>query len=828
MSELRNVVVIISITVLGGLGSVAFGQGPDHPVITEVFTDPLGLSDGPVGRDMTNSEQEYIEIYLPPLAALNPLLNKDALALTFYEVEGDSSSSGNALVNYRIDLPLFDLDPGNGTMVGAIPRPASGVVVMGWVDYVGNPPVDLAGTPATRVALINGGITSATEFVFIAINGAQFSGTTNFPVPLAISCIALPNEAGSGIIQNGSSAYLLVNRDDPGYVELYDDKDTAHVPPLSNADPSLATGTVLGVSAMLDGMAGNDHFRFDVSKQPYATPTGQNIDLETVLPLGGAFSLLVPQVDENFENGYARLFVDVVKTTEDGTPLNEDPVIDALGAYRTISNVGPFFPTPGRAPFMTSPPELSVAAPAAQIFDVLAGTTGRPGIRCANAGGNFGMNVTAVPGASSNPVAATFGPGDVATVLTGQTKVFPSIAATVPAGAADGTMVTTPVSVSAVNAVVGDPPVVNTTGATTATIQVLDPATGLDANLLPFQATTFLAIQGLPRQPGVPNEFLGTSLAQFVAANLFGLVDDERNNGLLLLDPLTNLSDPFLVDVMEDDLPDLPAFFINVPSPAGLDDLVTTILNSAEVVSGNKTYDDNFNATMTAVRAIELNIAETATSGGIFVPSERVHFVDAVGVAGQPDSGLTNATTTRGFEMALLDSNVQQAGTLETGQTDDFGLIVEVGQTRLGATVVPGEFVFLSYTGGLEGADIDTLDVPPHNNQTNIIYLDLDPLDTVLGCETITRLFVIDGSGSSTVNVIEAFSLNATCARKGDVNLDGRVDGRDIQPFIGQLFTPGDPTTMFAACAADLSKNNVIGMEDIPLMVDVLLNRPIP
>jgi hypothetical protein len=47
-------------------------------------------------------------------------------------------------------------------------------------------------------------------------------------------------------------------------------------------------------------------------------------------------------------------------------------------------------------------------------------------------------------------------------------------------------------------------------------------------------------------------------------------------------------------------------------------------------------------------------------------------------------------------------------------------------------------------------------------------------------------------------------------------------------PFIEQVFTPGDPGLVIAACAADLSKNGSVGMEDIPLMVDVLLDRPIP
>ncbi len=801
--------------------SIVEAQGPDHPVITEVFTNPLGLTDGPVGRDPANLHQEYIEIYLPTAADLTIGLNKDALNLTFYELEGDFFSSGVGLMNYRIDLPTFDVDPSNGITAGAIARPATGAVVMGWVDYVGNPPTDLAGTPSTRVALINGGITSATDFVFVAINGAQFTGTTNFPVPLAISSIDMPAEATSGIIQNGSGAYLLVNRDDPGYVELFDD---ANIPAGGSADPDLAGGTVLGLSSLLDSYAGNDHKKFDVLFQPYLPPTGDDIDLENQLPLGGVFTPFVPQMDESKKHGYARLFVDVVKTSEDGIPFNEDTVADALNAYRTISNVGPLFPTPGQAHFTTSPPQFAVADTVLQVFDVLTGTTGRPGVVCANAGGNFGMVATATVGASSNPAIMTTGVAPSATVFTGQTPIYPQFSVTVPAGIPDGSLATASASLAATNAVMGDPAVVNPSGATTVAMRAIDPMMGQDANLLPFQATAFAAVQGLPDDPAVLNEFLSTSLAPFVAAHLGVLVDDERNNGQLLLNPNTDLSNSVLVDVMEDDMPTDPLLFINALSPAGLDDLVTTILNSAEEVFGNKTYDRNFNATFTAVAAVELNIAETFTSGGVFVPTENLYYANPTGAVAVPNSGLSDVTTSRGFELALVDTNVQQFGTLETGKTDDFGLIVEVGRVSAGATVVPGEFVFLSWTGGLEGADIDSVDVPPHNNQTTIIYIDLEPLSTVIGCETITRLFVIDGNGGSAINVIEAFSLKAFCTCEGDINQDGLVDGNDVQGFLNQIFFPGDPTLEGAACAADLNANGIIGVDDVPLMIAELLN----
>ncbi len=823
MEYTRTLILTIGLSILFWSGApIALAQGPDHPVITEVFTNPVGLMDGPVGRDPANLHQEYIEIYLPPAADLDFALNPDALNLTFYEVEGDFTSSGVGLVNYRIDLPTFDLDPSNGLTFGAIARPPSGAVVIGWVDYVGNPPTDLAGTPSTRVALIDGGITSATDFVFIALNGAQFSGTTNFPAPLAISFIDMPSEASSGMIQNGSGAYLLVNRDDFGYVELFDDK---HIPFGGSADPSLATGTVLGVSAMLDGFAGNDHAKFDVLLQPYAAPTGNDIDLENELILGGAFSLIVPQVDYGKKHGFARLFVDVVKTSEDGILFNEDPVVDALGAYRTITNVGPLFPTPGRVHFTDSPPELAVADPIVQMVDVLTGTTGRPGIVCANAGGHFGMQVSGTMGTSSNPAVATVGIGDPATVVTGQTPVYPQFVVTVPSGVVDGSLATASATLDAINTMAGDPPVVNPNGSTTLTIRAIDPMMGQDALLMPFQATAFAAVQGIPNDPAVMNEFLSTSLSQFVADNLGGIVDDERHNGALLLNPMADLSNPALADAMEDDMPTDPLLFINPLSPAGLDDLVTTVANSAEEVFGLRTYKKAFNNAMTALAAVELNIAETFTSGGVFVPTERVYYASPTGAVAVPNSGLSDVNTTRGFELALLDTNVQQFGTLETGNTDDFGLVVEVGQVGVGATVVPGEFVFLSYTGGFEGADIDSVDVPPHDSIATVIYFDLDPLATVLGCETITRLFVIDGNGGSSINIIEAFSLNAAtlCACKGDVNQDGLVNGGDIQGFVDQVLFPGDPLLLPAACASELSGDGFIGAEDVPLMLNALM-----
>lgn len=768
-----------------GMASVR-AQVPDHPIITEVYTDPIGVNDGPVARDPGSEHQEYVEIFLPSAPDLAPGLNKDALRLAFYEVEGDGSSSGAELVNYRFDLPTFDLDPANGITSGAVPRPVSGVVVMGWVDYVGNPPVDLAATPSTRIGLINGGITSSgPDFVFIAINGHHFSGTTNFPTLTAESLIHVPSETSSGVVQNGSAAYLLVDRDGAGYVELYDDNDDAHVPPITNADPSLDTGTVLGTDSLLDAFAANDDGNFNIDEQPLpvcADPPDQCVDLQTVLPDGGAFSLLTPQIPEKDTtritpatgNGYARRFVDVAKTSEDaGSP--DDPAADASNAYQIIRNNGPFFPTPGRAAQTSSPPELAVAAAVEQVFSVLAGTTGHPGLLTANVGGDYGIDISVSGGPSSDPAVGTFAPGSEAGNVGGQSFAFPSIAITPGLTALHGESASAMVTVTASNSLAGDPTVVAGTQSVSVTATVLDPIEGLSANGQPLQATVFAAVIPVLTDPMVANEFLGTSVGAFLDSQPDIAALETVGNGTMLLDPASDMSSPLLITGRIIEMPDTGeecTNWLNPPGPAGRLDFAGTVVNSAEVQSGATTYDNSIAANIncgiieTRVRARDFNHPDVQVFGGSVSASELLQFANAAGTVGNPRSGLSNATTSRTFELLLVDTNLNVfTGSLETGLTDDFGLVVEVLETEPGSPVVPGEFVFLSFTGGLQGADLDLLVGEAGNVLLQLILLDLDNLHSVLGIRSIERTFVVDGSGTGEIDLLEVFALNpvSTC-----------------------------------------------------------------
>ncbi|MFO0972723.1 MAG: FG-GAP-like repeat-containing protein [Phycisphaerae bacterium] len=60
-----------------------------------------------------------------------------------------------------------------------------------------------------------------------------------------------------------------------------------------------------------------------------------------------------------------------------------------------------------------------------------------------------------------------------------------------------------------------------------------------------------------------------------------------------------------------------------------------------------------------------------------------------------------------------------------------------------------------------------------------------------------------------------------TGVEPGDVNSDGRIDGRDVQPFANQLFGGVTPT-----CPADVNRSGSLTVADAPTLVCKLLGRP--
>lgn len=201
-------------------------------------------------------------------------------------------------------------------------------------------------------------------------------------------------------------------------------------------------------------------------------------------------------------------------------------------------------------------------------------------------------------------------------------------------------------------------------------------------------------------------------------------------------------------------------------------------------------------------------LPETLTSGGQFSSGDEYYFAEATGRVGDLESGLSGATTARTFELAILDSNVTPT-TIEGGGDDDFGMVVQVGQVRAGATVSPGQFVFLSYSGGLEGEDIDSVDTPGVH-ATTALLLDLGNLDTILGATSITRLILIDSSGNGTLDPIEVVSLNAIppVVCPGDLDNDGDIDLTDLATLFSNFGQ---------ASGADPSDGDIDGDGDVDI-----------
>ena len=111
------------------------------------------------------------------------------------------------------------------------------------------------------------------------------------------------------------------------------------------------------------------------------------------------------------------------------------------------------------------------------------------------------------------------------------------------------------VTLTATNSSGGDPAVLFPIQTITATARVLNPSTGSDEHGQPFQTTIYVAVLGLVSDPGVLNEFLDTSLADYLATQPDVSELDTLDHGSALMDPTTNLRDQFTVQPWIKDLP---------------------------------------------------------------------------------------------------------------------------------------------------------------------------------------------------------------------------------------------------------------------------------
>lgn len=279
--------------------------------------------------------------------------------------------------------------------------------------------------------------------------------------------------------------------------------------------------------------------------------------------------------------------------------------------------------------------------------------------------------------------------------------------------------------------------------------------------------TIDLAYFGLPDDPSTPNELIECELGQWLRTRPDSLQLGALGNLPRLMEPSTELTSPEFVRDRKRDFPSAERDFINASSPTGAD-LVTTLLESAEVRRMKGTYDGSVNRSRTAIRAIEIPLPETRTTDGDFTPRTPVFVANRFGNV-SADKRKKGQQIDRDFEVALIDSHVTADG-VEDGREDDFGLIVEVGATTDDAVVDSGQFVAVGWAGGPPGSDVDTLEAPGHP-ATVVILLDLDELNRRLGAETITRLFLVDAADPGSIDVLEAISL-APVVQEADAESD--------------------------------------------------------
>lgn len=102
------------------------------------------------------------------------------------------------------------------------------------------------------------------------------------------------------------------------------------------------------------------------------------------------------------------------------------------------------------------------------------------------------------------------------------------------------------------------------------------------------------------------------------------------------------------------------------------------------------------------------------------------------------------------------------------------------------------------------------------NNKTSNGGIDI--FVSKFGASTVIRSDCYNSNG-----VEDRCELGTGVCVKGDVNFDGAVNGRDIQPFIDRLLSANRCPLL--VCPADMNDNRTLDLSDVPCFVNVLLGQ---
>ena len=99
-----------------------------------------------------------------------------------------------------------------------------------------------------------------------------------------------------------------------------------------------------------------------------------------------------------------------------------------------------------------------------------------------------------------------------------------------------------------------------------------------------------------------------------------------------------------------------------------------------------------------------------------------------------------------------------------------------------------------------------------------------EPLSSCLDNKTESECQQLGGLWKWNETCAEGLCCNRACACKGDFNLDGKVNGKDIQPFIAAVTNHSLPCSDAAWCAANMNDDDTVDFSDVQIFVTDLVN----